>query len=111
VTEITTRRATILLLSADEIVFTDLASSIDESRAACGKISYSRGEIRAGSRFRSAILTDLAMRGFAISFLTLARVGSSGFFLPFLCDMPDHHTQVEAIQFHFAQLRCGPVRS
>jgi|ERR1700735_139439 len=66
--------------------------------------------IRAGSRFRSAILADLAMRGLAISFLTLARVESSGFFLRFLYDMPDHDTRGEAIQFHFAQLRCGLVR-
>jgi hypothetical protein len=40
-------------------------------------------EIRAVSRFSSAILADLAMRGFAISFLTLARVALPGF-LPFL---------------------------
>jgi hypothetical protein len=44
---------------------------------------YSRSEIRAVSRFRSAILADLAMRGFAISFLTLARVASSKSFLAF----------------------------
>jgi hypothetical protein len=50
------------------------------------------------------------MRGFAISFLTLARVESLGFFLP-LYDMPDDDTQVNAKQFHFAQLRCGLVRT
>ena len=50
------------------------------------------------------------MRGFAISFLTLARVESLSFFLPLLYDMPDDDTQVNAIQFHFAQLRCGLVR-
>ncbi len=45
--------------------------------------------IRAVSRFSSAILADLAMRGFAISFLTLARVALPGFlaFLVFLCSM------------------------
>jgi len=32
---------------------------------------------------RSAIVADLAMRGFAISFLTLARVELSDLFLPF----------------------------
>jgi hypothetical protein len=51
------------------------------------------------------------MRGFAISFLTLARVESLGSFLRFLCDMPDHDTQMEAMQFHFAQLRYGPGRT
>jgi hypothetical protein len=40
--------------------------------------------IRAGSRFSSIILADLAMRGFAISFRTLARVASPDSFLPFL---------------------------
>jgi hypothetical protein len=49
------------------------------------------------------------MRGFAISFLTLARVESLSFFLSLLYDMPDDDTQVNAIQFHFAQLRCGLV--
>ena len=50
------------------------------------------------------------MRGFAISFLTLARVESLGFFLP-LYDMLDDDTQGNAMQFHFAQLRCCLVRS
>ena len=40
--------------------------------------------IRVVSRFSSAILADLAMRGFAISFVTLARVMSSGCFVTFL---------------------------
>ena len=35
------------------------------------------------SRFSSAILADLAVRGFAISFLPLARVPVFGSFLPF----------------------------
>jgi hypothetical protein len=39
--------------------------------------------IRAVSRRRSAIFADLVIRGFAISFLTLARVELSDFFLPF----------------------------
>jgi hypothetical protein len=43
-------------------------------------------EIRAVSRFRAAILADLAMRGFAISFLTLARIELSSSFLPFSRD-------------------------
>ena len=40
--------------------------------------------IRVVSRSSSAILADLAMRGFAISLLTLASVVSSGSFLVFL---------------------------
>jgi hypothetical protein len=40
--------------------------------------------IRAVSRFSSAILPDLDTRGFAISFLTLARVELPVFFLAFL---------------------------
>ncbi|MGA7556851.1 MAG: hypothetical protein WBW54_24130, partial [Candidatus Acidiferrales bacterium] len=42
---------------------------------------------RAVSRFSSAILADLAMRGLAISILTLARVELSAFFLRFLRSM------------------------
>ena len=45
-------------------------------------------EIRMVTRFSSAILTDLAMRGFAISFLTLSRVELSSSFLAFLRNMP-----------------------
>jgi hypothetical protein len=41
-------------------------------------------EIRAVSSFSSAIFADLAMRGFAISFLTLAHVAAPGSFLRFL---------------------------
>jgi hypothetical protein len=40
--------------------------------------------IREVSRFTSAIFADLAMRGFAISFVTLARVASSDRVLLFL---------------------------
>jgi len=40
--------------------------------------------MRVVSRFSSAILADLAMRGFAISFLTLARVALPDFVLTFL---------------------------
>ena len=43
--------------------------------------------IRAVSRFSSAILADLAMRGFAISFLTLARVAWPDSLLACLCTM------------------------
>ena len=39
--------------------------------------------IRAAARFISPSRADLAMRGFAISFLTLARVASPNFFLAF----------------------------
>jgi hypothetical protein len=41
--------------------------------------------IRVVSSFSSAILADLAIRGFAISLLTLARVVLPNFFLAFLC--------------------------
>jgi hypothetical protein len=40
--------------------------------------------IRSVSSFSSAILADLAMRGFAISFFTLARVAWTDRFLDFL---------------------------
>jgi hypothetical protein len=40
---------------------------------------------RATSKFSSAIRADFAMRGFAISFLTLACVAASDSFLCFLC--------------------------
>ncbi len=40
--------------------------------------------IRVVSRIGSLILADLDMRGFAISFLTLARVAPPRSFLPFL---------------------------
>jgi hypothetical protein len=43
--------------------------------------------ILAVSRFSSAILADLAMRGFANSFLTLAYVARPDFVLPFFCGM------------------------
>ncbi len=43
--------------------------------------------IRVVSRFSSVILADLVIRGFAISIVTLARVMSSGAFLPFLYGM------------------------
>jgi hypothetical protein len=39
-----------------------------------GMVTLGCSEIREVSRFSSAILADLAMLGFAISFLTLARV-------------------------------------
>jgi hypothetical protein len=53
--------------------------------------------IRAVSKFSSAILADLAMRGFAISLLTLARIELLDFLLAFLCDMPDHDTQMKTM--------------
>ena len=49
-----------------------------------GTVVLGRSGTRAISRFRSAILADLAMRGLAISFLTLARVESLSSFLDFL---------------------------
>ena len=48
------------------------------------------------------------MRGFAISFLTLARVALLDSFLVFLCSIPHHDVEIEAMQSHFAQLRNMP---
>jgi hypothetical protein len=48
-----------------------------------GMVVLGCSRIRAVSRFSSAILPDLDMRGFAISFLTLARVELPGFFFAF----------------------------
>jgi hypothetical protein len=60
-------------------------------------------EIRAVSKFSSAFLTDLGMRGFAISFLTLECVALSGCFLLLLWSMHHHDIEIEAMQSHFAQ--------
>ena len=47
---------------------------------------------RVVSRFSSVVLADLAMRGLAISFLTLARIALSDSLLVFLCSMhPSWH--------------------
>jgi hypothetical protein len=43
--------------------------------------------IREVSRFSSATLADLAMRGFAISFVTLTRVAVSDSLLVLLCNI------------------------
>lgn len=53
-----------------------------------GMVTLGGSGIRVVSSFSSAILADLAMRGFAISFLILARVALPGSFLVFLCSMP-----------------------
>src|SRR6202022_4440043 len=63
--------------------------------------------IRVVSKFSSAILADLALRGFAISFLTLARVAlcDSSLFLLFNMKLyePMMASRAEAMQSHFAQ--------
>ena len=57
-----------------------------------GMVVLGCSEIRAASRFSSVILADLAVRGFAISFLTLARIALSDSLLLFLCNMnPSWH--------------------
>jgi len=61
--------------------------------------------IRTVSSFSSAILADLAMRGFAISFLTLARVALPVFCPVFLCSMHPDDTGIVAAQSHFERLR------
>jgi len=60
--------------------------------------------VRVVSRFNPAILADLAMRGSAISFLTLACVARSDFVLPLFCSMPHLGIEVEGTQSNFAQL-------
>jgi len=52
-----------------------------------GMVELGCSGIRAVSRFRSATLADLVMRGFAISLLTLARVAMSDSFLVLLCNI------------------------
>jgi len=57
--------------------------------------------IRAVFKFHCAILTDLAMRGSAISFLTLARIALSDSSLLFLCSMRPswHQDGTDAVPF------------
>jgi hypothetical protein len=52
-----------------------------------GILTLGCSRIRAASRFSSAILADLAMRGLAISFSTLARVALPAIFLVLLCNI------------------------
>ncbi len=52
-----------------------------------GMVVLGRSGIREVSKFSSAILADLDMRGFAISFLTLACVALPNSFLVLLCSM------------------------
>jgi len=59
-----------------------------------GMVTLGCSGILVVSRFSSAILADLAMRGFAISFVTLVRVALSGSFLAFLCRSM-HHNDIE----------------
>ncbi len=61
--------------------------------------------IRAVSEFSVAILADLAMRGFPISFSTPARIALLGSFLVFVFSMHYLDIETEAMQSHFAQLR------
>jgi hypothetical protein len=63
--------------------------------------------VRAVSKFISVILADLAMVGFAISFLTLARVALAISFLWFFCHMPQDDIEIESIVSHFAQRETG----
>ena len=52
-----------------------------------GMVVLGCSEILAVSRFSSVILADLAIRGVAISFLTLARIALPDSLLLFLCSM------------------------
>jgi len=49
-----------------------------------GMVTLGCSRIRVVSKFSSAILADLAIRGFSISFLTLARVALLSFLSSFL---------------------------
>ena len=66
-----------------------------------GMVTLGCSGIRRVSSFSSAILADLAMRGFAISFLTLAYVARSDFVLLFFCGIYSswHRGGSDAIQF------------
>jgi hypothetical protein len=57
----------------------------DDFATVPGMVVLGCSGIRAVSRFSSASLADLAMRGFAISLLTLARVALSESLLVLLC--------------------------
>ena len=52
-----------------------------------GMVALGGSGIRAVSSFSSATLADRAMRGFAISFVTLARVAASDPLLVLLCNI------------------------
>jgi hypothetical protein len=52
-----------------------------------GMVVLGCSRVRAVSRFSSVLLADLAMPGFAISFLTLAYVARPDFLLLFFCGM------------------------
>jgi hypothetical protein len=70
-----------------------------------GIVTLGCSGIREVSKFSSAIFADLAMRGFAISRLTLASDALPVFFLAFLCIMHPHSAEIEAALFHFARSR------
>jgi hypothetical protein len=53
-----------------------------------GMVVLGRSRVRVVSRFSSIILADLAVRGLAISFVTLARIAVSDSLSAFLCSMP-----------------------
>ena len=67
-----------------------------------GMVVLGCSRVRAVSRFSSVILADLAMRGFAISFLTLARIARPDFVLRFFFGMYSswHRGGSAAVQFH-----------
>ena len=57
------------------------------------------GVIRPADRFNTSSCADFAMRGFAISFLTLSRVASSDFFFAFF--FIEHPGWFEGAAIHF----------
>jgi hypothetical protein len=66
-----------------------------------GMVTLGCSRIRDVSRFSSPILADLAMRGFAISLLTLARIALPDSFLVFLCGihLSSHRETGRAVPF------------
>ncbi len=66
-----------------------------------GMVVLGRSGIRDVFRFNCMILADLAMRGFAISFLTVASVALPDFFLPLFCGIhpSSQRNGSDAVQF------------
>jgi hypothetical protein len=76
-----------------------------------GMVVLGRCGGRAVSNFSAAVLADLAMRGCAISLVTLARVALSVFVLFFICSIRPHDTEIETEQAPFGRLRMFALKS
>lgn len=84
-------------------------SQVRESVAGLACAWQREMSVHLGTRVRAlrstVILADLAMRGLAISFVTLSRVASLSCFLTCLRRMHHRDTESEALQSHLAQSR------